>query len=236
MKTKPRYEKKNILKRALAVLVVIGLAADPIFSSVTLAAPDTGTAIATDVIVVEAENYNAGSNAGDLWAAENDFGGNGWDSADWSGGRGIRFGSWGWCNYTVSIPEDGRYLVKGYAASLAGNKGFLRLNVDSTEGYLYVPESCGSPTEVPLLNAYAEGAEAGILDLTAGDHTIYISMQGDAAEDAHWCYFDKFVLTRMEEPFSSVEAENSTFTGLQSGDGDGNFSQETIMCGSMWEA
>lgn len=225
MKTKPRYEKKNILKRALAVLVVIGLAADPIFSSVTLAAPDTGTAIATDVIVVEAENYNAGSNAGDLWAAENDFGGNGWDSADWSGGRGIRFGSWGWCNYTVSIPEDGRYLVKGYAASLAGNKGFLRLNVDSTEGYLYVPESCGSPTEVPLLNAYAEGAEAGILDLTAGDHTIYISMQGDAAEDAHWCYFDKFVLTRMEEPFSSVEAENSTFTGLQSGDGDGNFSQ-----------
>ena len=79
MKTKPRYEKKNILKRALAVLVVIGLAADPIFSSVTLAAPDTGTAIATDVIVVEAENYNAGSNAGDLWAAENDFGGNGWE-------------------------------------------------------------------------------------------------------------------------------------------------------------
>ena len=225
MKTKPRYEKKHILKRALAVLVVIGLAANPIVSSVTLAAPDTGTAIATDVIVVEAENYNAGSNAGDLWAAENDFGGNGWDSADWSGGRGIRFGSWGWCNYTVTIPEDGRYLVKGYAASLAGNKGFLRFNVDSTEGYLYVPESCGRPTEVPLLNAYAEGAEAGILDLTAGDHTIYISMQGDAADDAHWCYFDKFVLTRMEEPFSSVEAENSTFTGLQSGDGDGNFSQ-----------
>ena len=225
MKTKQRYEKKHILKRALAVLVVIGLAANPIVSSVTLAAPDTGTAIATDVIVVEAENYNAGSNAGDLWAAENDFGGNGWDSADWSGGRGIRFGSWGWCNYTVTIPEDGRYLVKGYAASLAGNKGFLRFNVDSTEGYLYVPESCGRPTEVPLLNAYAEGAEAGILDLTAGDHTIYISMQGDAADDAHWCYFDKFVLTRMEEPFSLVEAENSTFAGLQSGDGDGNFSQ-----------
>lgn len=225
MKRKPRYEKKGILKRALAVLFAVGLAADPILSFVTLAAPDTGTAVATDVIVVEAENYNVGSDAGEIWAAENDFGGNGWDSADWSGGRGIRFGSWGWCNYTVSIPEDGRYLVKGYAASLAGNKGFLRFNVDSTEGYLHVPEGCGKPAEVPLLNAYAEGAEAGILDLTAGDHTIYISMQGDAADDAHWCYFDRFVLTRMEEPFTAVEAENCTYTGLQSGDGDGNFSQ-----------
>ncbi len=197
----------------------------------------------TASIVVEAENYNFGSNGGDIWAAENDFENNGWDSADWSGGKGIRFGSWGYCNYTFTVPEDGRYLVSGYAASLAGNKGFLRFNIDSREGYLYVPEACGRPAEVPMLSSYAQDSEAGIIDLTAGDHTIYISMQGDAGDDAHWCYFDKFVLSRIEEsggedpdpgpdpgpgeePFLEVEAENCTFSdSLESEDGDGNFSQ-----------
>ena len=188
------------MKRGLALLITACLI-------IMCLLPMLPARAAGETIVVEAENYDAGSQAGDVWAAENDFGGNGWNASDWSNAAGIRFGGWGWCSYTFNVEKAGDYEIAGYAASLADNSGFFRLKVDEQQYYLYVSSGCGTPTQGALLNSEDAGDMAGAVMLSAGTHTLFLQIQGETATDAHWCYLDRMILRQKEAEPETTETE-----------------------------
>lgn len=83
------------MKRGLALLIAVSLI-------IVCLSPMLPVRAAEETILVEAENYLAGT-AANLAAAEDSFAYNEWDSGDWSGNRGMRFQDWGYCTYTASL-------------------------------------------------------------------------------------------------------------------------------------
>ncbi len=135
--------------------------------------------------------------------------------------------------YTLHVPEAGNYKVTSRVAGKSGNSGTAVLRLNGADYDVNV-ETSGLDAGMPLTEAVVAESVA----LEAGDVTVTLST-GTAA----WCYIDQFVFTKIEDggeepdpgpdpdpgpvedPFLEAEAEDCVYTGLDLGDGDGNFSQ-----------
>lgn len=109
-----------------------------------------------------------------------------------------------WCDYSVTIAEDGLYKTDFYVAALL-NGGTFRIAIDTILSRVITAKKTTNRLTTTILT--------DTMDLTAGDYILRLTILNDQSSSFN---IDKIVFTRIE-PVQTSAAENSSTVQLYAG-------------------